>query len=245
MNLALARVRVSKVAALLRRPRLWRGAYVGLRHGVYPSLEHAPVPFAADFATVLDVGASRGQFAVFARARFPGARIISFEPLPDAQDTAARVLAGLHGELHRVALGASAGETTLHVSAQDDSSSLLPIGPEQVRAFPGTQEARKVSVQVDVLSSYLTDDLSRPCLLKIDVQGLELDVLRGAGDRLALVDEVFVEASFVPLYTGQALVGEVVAFLADRGLRLVDVIGVARRADGVALQADFLFRRAV
>jgi hypothetical protein len=80
-------------------------------------------------------------------------------------------------------------------------------------------------------------------LLKIDVQGYELDVLRGAGDRIAVVDEVFVEASFAQLYTGQPLAAEVITYLDRCGLRLVDVFGVARDADGIALQADFLFRR--
>ena len=243
MNLALARVRAAKVAALLRAPRLWRSTYKWTRKGVFPSFEHASVPFGAEFGTVIDVGASRGQFALFAHARFPGARLISFEPLPDAQQTAAEVLASVGGELHRVALGAAVGETTLHVSARDDSSSLLPIGPEQVRAFPGTEEAREVPVAVAVLSDYLTEEIARPCLLKIDVQGFELDVLRGAGERLAVVDEVLVEASFVQLYTGQALAGEIVEYLGSHGLRLVDVMEVARRPDGVALQADFLFRR--
>ena len=243
MNVAVLRVRVAKVSVLVRRPRLWPVAYSGLREGVFPSLEHSHVRFGSEFATVVDVGASRGQFALFARTRFPRARIISFEPLPAAQETAERIVAGLGGELHRVALGAEPGEMTMHVSASDDSSSLLPIGAEQVDAFPGTEEAAQLQVPIDVLANYLRDDLARPCLLKIDVQGFELDVLRGAGERLMAVDEILVEASFVELYTGQAPVGDVIEYLAGYGLRLVDVLEVVRRSDGVALQADFLFRR--
>jgi len=225
-------------------PRLWVAVLPALREGVFPSLEHASVPFGSDFRTIIDVGASRGQFALFAKTRFPHARIISFEPLPDAERTATRVLRRVGAEVYSVALGATVGETTLHVSARDDSSSLLGIGPEQVRSFPGTQQDEEVSVHVDVLANYLSDDLARPCLLKIDVQGFELEVLKGARECLTLVDEVFVEASFIELYVGQALVGEVVEFLAQNDLHLVDVTGVVRRKDGVALQADFLFRRA-
>jgi FkbM family methyltransferase len=243
MRMRTARARAAKISHLLREPRLWRGIAPGLRAGVFPSLEHASVRFGAQFATVLDVGASRGQFALFALARFPGAKLICFEPLPEARATARKVLREREVELYGVALGSLAGHTTLHVSAQDDSSSLLPIGSQQITAFPGTQESYEIVVAVDALDAYLNEAIARPCLLKIDVQGYELDVLRGAGAGLSHVDEILVEVSFVELYTGQTLAGEVVHYLVERDFRLVDAYGLTRAADGIALQADLLFRR--
>jgi FkbM family methyltransferase len=210
---------------------------------VFPSLEHTAVQFGARFATVLDVGAARGQFALFALARFPGAKLICFEPLPDAHATERRVLRGRDVELHAVALGSSPGQTVLHVSVQDDSSSLLPIGFQQYKAFPGTHESHEIAVTVDTLDSYLDEQTPRPCLLKIDVQGGELDVLQGADAALSYVDEILVEVSFVELYTGQALAGEVIHYLMEHDFKLVDVYGLARAVDGIALQADLLFRR--
>ena len=237
------KVRASKVVRLLGAPGLWPAMVPALRAGVFPSLEHSAIHFGAQFATVVDVGASRGQFGLFALARFPHARLICFEPLPRALATATRLLDGGRTEFHGVALGAVTGQMTLHVSARDDCSSLLPIGRRCVEAFPGTQERTTIAVTVDVLEHYLSSDLPRPCLVKIDVQGSELDVLRGAGDALSVVDEVLVEVSFAELYTGQARADAVISFLADRGVRLVDVCGVARGADGAAIQADLLFRR--
>jgi FkbM family methyltransferase len=225
----LGRVRAAKAARLARRPALWSG----LRHGVAASVEHAGVDFRSDVATIVDVGASRGQFALFAAERWPQARLICFEPLPQSRELLERVLPS----------GRDPGELELHVSARDDSSSLLPIGETQTANFPGTQEASRLTVPVGVLSEQITADLARPMLLKIDVQGFELEVLEGAGDALDLVDEIFVECSFVELYTGQALAGEVVAHLHGRGFRLAGVHGMARGADGTSLQADFLFRR--
>ena len=243
MRMLAASARASKIGRLLREPRLWRGVAPGLREGVFPSLEHVSVRCGTQFATVLDVGASRGQFALFARSRFPGAKRICFEPVPQARATAHKVLRGLEVELHGVALGSSAGQTKLHVSAQDDSSSLLPIGSRQVSAFPGTQESHEITVTVDVLEAYLDERIVRPCLLKIDVQGNELDALRGAATGLLYVDEILVEVSFTELYTGQALAGEVIHHLVEHDFRLVDVYGLVRAADGMALQADLLFRR--
>jgi FkbM family methyltransferase len=243
MRMLAARARASKISRLLREPQLWSGVAPGLREGVFPSLEHMSVRFGTQFGTVFDVGTSRGQFALFALARFPGAKLICFEPLPDARATARKVLKGRDVELHGVALGSSPGETTLHVSARDDSSSLLPIGSRQTIAFPGTDETHEIAVSVAVLDAYLDENIARPCLLKIDVQGYELDVLRGAGASLSYADEIFVEASFVELYTGQALASDVICYLAEHEFGLVDVHGVVRAADGTALQADLLFRR--
>jgi FkbM family methyltransferase len=242
-RLLTTRARASKIGRLLLEPRLWRAIAPALREGVFPSLEHGSVRFGAQFATVLDVGASRGQFALFALGRFPGAKLLCFEPLPDARAKAQKVLAGHDVELYGVALGSSRREMTLHVSASDDSSSLLPIGQRQVAAFPGTHETHTINVPVDVLCSYVDEGVARPCLLKIDVQGVELDVLRGAGASLSHIDEVLVEVSFVELYTGQALASDVICYLAERGLRLTDIHGVVRAADGTALQADLLFGR--
>ena len=98
-------------------------------------------------------------------------------------------------------------------------------------------------MSVATLAHFLTDELPGPRLLKIDVQGFELEVLRGAGESLVLVDQVFVECSFVELYDGQALADEVVCYLRDAGLRLVGVYGVVTSANGSSLQADFLFQR--
>lgn len=192
---------------------------------------------------MLDVGASRGQFALFASHRFPQARIICFEPLPGPAADLRRVM-GDQVEIHETAVGASAGTATINVSARDDSSSLLPIGSRQQHEFPGTGTERRIEVPVTTLDQAVGEDLTGPCLLKIDVQGLELEVLKGAASTLGRVDEALIECSFVELYEGQALADEVIGHLSETGLRLAGVHEVTHSADGSAIQADFLFRRA-
>lgn len=145
--------------------------------------------------------------------------------------------------MHPIAVGSERGELDLHVSARDDSSSLLPIGAGQLNAFPGTQETHRERVRVGVLADFLTASLLRPTLLKIDVQGYELAVLVGAGGSLELVDEIIVECSFVELYTGQPMADAVVCHLRAAGFALAGVYGVTRTGRGVCLQADLLFRR--
>ena len=239
MDLDLARVRATKLLRLARKRDLWPAA----RQGVVPALEHAHVPFAASYDVVVDVGASRGQFAWFASDRWPQARLICFEPLPEAQ-AKLREMLGERIALHPAAVSDAAGQMALHVSASDDSSSLLSIGSRQVSEFPGTQETGTITVDVVRLADVLNaGDLGSSALLKIDVQGAELSVLQGAGELLAAFSDVYCECSFVELYEGQALIGDIVAFLSRHEFRIASVDNVARSASGEALQADVLFRR--
>lgn len=219
------------------------GYWPALRSGVAASVEHSRIPLRRDFRTVLDVGASRGQFALFAAQRFPDARIVCFEPLPEPAADLRRIM-GDRVEVHETAVGATAGTETINISARDDSSSLLPIGSRQQHEFPGTGTERRIEVPVTTLDLMMDGELNGPCLLKIDVQGLELEVLKGATSTLGKVDEALIECSFVELYEGQAMADEVVAHLLEKGLRLAGVHEVTHSADGTAIQADFLFRRA-
>jgi hypothetical protein len=87
------------------------------------------------------------------------------------------------------------------------------------------------------------DDLKAPALLKLDVQGFELQALAGCADLLERFAWVTVECSFVELYAGQAFADAVIAWLRERGFRLCSVYNMAYDGDSRAVQADFLFGR--
>ena len=112
-------VRVAKAARLALKPAYWSA----LRKGVAATTEHTSVDFRNDLRTVIDVGASRGQFAVFALSRFPRARLLCFEPLGAASKVLSQVLPPQRGKAYQMALGKANAELELHVSARDDSSS--------------------------------------------------------------------------------------------------------------------------
>lgn len=239
MNLGPARMRVRKLAAVLRHPRWWRA----LRWGVAPSLELAPVRFAHDHRTVIDVGAGRGQFALFIRGRFPDALVFSFEPVAASFRTLERVTRRDPLVVRqRVAAGRAAGEATMHVTADADSSSLLPLA-RQAELFAGSEEVRTERVRVERLDDLLPASWERPALLKVDVQGAELDVLAGAVRVLDAVDEALIELSYVELYRGQPLADAVVAALAARGFQVAARYPSALGQDGAPVQSDVRFVR--
>ena len=237
-RLKLASRKVRKLVQLLGNRAYWPA----LKNGIAASVEHSGIPFCERFETVLDVGASRGQFALFARESFPGARIVCFEPQPGpAADL--RDLLGDKVELVTSALGAEPGTATMNVSNRDDSSSLLTIGARQVAEFPGTGSDHSIDVPVSTLDESIQQPIRRPCLLKIDVQGFELNVLRGGALTLKGIDVALIECSFVELYEGQDTAEQVISFMADAGFRLAGVHGLVYSADRSSIQADFLFRR--
>lgn len=217
-----------------------------LRHGVAAAVEHEELPYRLDLRTVVDVGAHKGQFATFARERFPAASIICLEPLPGPREVLTSVLNG-NGRVRVHDLAASNRTEELvemHVSRLDDSSSLQPIGARQVAAFPGTEEAGSTLVRTVRLDELLDPgELVAPALLKVDVQGHEYEALEGAAGVLAGFEQVVVEVSFVELYEGQKLAGDVTALLHDAGFALAGVFNLRRARSGACLQADFLFER--
>lgn len=234
--------RLGKLVRLLRT-KAYRRA---LRRGVAAAIEHESVLAGMDVGCVIDVGAHHGQFAVMAHRLFPQADLLLFEPQAAAfQELAALFDGDTRVRMHQCALGSAQGTATLHQSARSDSSSLLPISPLQVDAFPGTQETGTVDVEVRRLSDIVDPvTLRRPILLKIDVQGYELRVLEGCGEALQRhVDYVYVECSMKEFYAGQPLAGKVIEFLQTRNFRLSCIGNPIVDRGGRLLQADMLFSR--
>jgi FkbM family methyltransferase len=235
-------IKVGKLAAILNSPYYRKGF---LRHRVAAGVEHEKILSGLDFRTVVDIGANRGQFALVARQCQPQARIFSFEPLPAAAAKFRAVFAGDDRvKLQEVAIGPVPGNVTIHISRRDDSSSLLPITATQVALFPGTAEVATATVRVAPLRDVISAaDIQAPILLKVDVQGYELEALRGCEDLLDRFAFVYAECSFVELYAGQALADEVIAWLRERGFNLQGEHNTVHDRDGRAIQADFLFAR--
>ena len=215
------------------------------KHNVAASVEHYNVLTALKCATVVDIGANRGQFSLIARHRFPGANIIAFEPLPKPASQFLDVFANDDlVVLHNAAIGKKIEKCEMHISAKDDSSSLLPISELQEETFPGTKEVGVIEVKVSPLDTFVkVDDITSPALLKLDVQGFELDALQGCETLLSSFNWVYCECSFVELYTGQSLASDVIEWLYQKGFRIEGIYNHSYDDKGTAIQADFLFKK--
>jgi FkbM family methyltransferase len=126
----------------------------------------------------VDVGANVGVFSSLIGTRLPGVRITAVEPFPPIRRDLERNLAlnGLDVRIVDSAVGAESGEATFEILERDVLNRLAPDGAE-VPASKG------IRVAVRTLDEILTG--SSPALIKIDVEGTELNVLRGSRQLLA------------------------------------------------------------
>jgi FkbM family methyltransferase len=178
---------------------------------------------------VLDVGANQGYYVRELRAAGYTGRAISFEP-GQAQFAllSQAAAADPRWSVHQLGLSDESGTAELALagvfsSVLRSNDSLLTIWPEATSAGTEVIPLARLDDLPDV-----TRELSHKTLLKIDVQGTEMQVLAGAAEALANVDMIEIELTITPLYDGQPLMVEVLRYLDDRGFDLVDLDLVSR-----------------
>lgn len=216
-----------------------------LQRARHPAI--ADIVRSRDIATVLDVGANDGAFANELREQGYRGRIVSFEPIAEIFDRLqARAARDPLWQVHHLALGDVDEQRTIAVSEQDVFSSLLPPTQRSADLWSGIAAARREQVTVERLDTFLArhpDYLDKP-YLKIDTQGFELPVLRGAEASLSHFRCIQAELAFTPLYEGQEPWTEVIAWLAERGY-----VPVLAKENGVdwermrVVEMDFVFER--
>ena len=238
------RAMLRKAAKMMHLCGIRGGIRAVLRHGVAATTEHKVFLTGRHFQTILDVGANRGQFSLAARHYNPEARIIAFEPLA----AAAKVFHALFAQdplvtLHVTAIGPQRGFADMQVSSREDSSSLLPISDKLTDLYPGTEKNGSIHVPVAPLPDFVAaESLTGTTLLKIDVQGFELEVLKSALPILPRLTAIYVEVSFVRFYLGQALAWQVIDFLHANGFKITGFYNHNYdHRSGIVVQSDMLF----
>ncbi len=170
---------------------------------------------------VLDIGANSGQFASIARQVWPQAEIDSFEPLPHVFDELLKAQG--HDRCfraHQLAFGRSQGVASMRSNEFSPSSSLLELAPLHQREWPEASSTRLIEVPVRTLDSWAVESpvVPGPLLVKIDVQGYELEVIEGGLRTLVgKTDWLCLEVSFYELYDKQPLFHEIYVRLAELG----------------------------
>ncbi len=197
-------------------------------------------------AVIIDVGANIGQFAESALAFQPLAQVHCFEPVANAFTRLTSRLRDL-GDIHcnRVALDNSAGERELVVRRFDQCTSFLELGEAMADGIYGLDLSPTHSEMVTVqkLSGYVFEHrLTTIDLLKLDVQGFELEVLRGAETVLPQIRWIYAEAQFQEMYAGGPLFHEIAGFLHARGFDLVRMTSFRFDDRGDLLECDMIFR---
>jgi len=197
---------------------------------------------------IIDIGANKGQFSVSSSKIFPNACIYSYEPVPETfakLQLSTKTLDNV--VIKSFGLGEQKDQVIMNTNTHSHSSSMLHLANGHKQAFPDAKESAQVLVDVATLDDEFENiELNGTVLLKIDVQGYEAHVLKGAKKLLVDVDYVLLEVSFKPMYEGEALFDEIVELLSTFGFRFLRPIDWLESPNtGEVLQMDALFVRSL
>jgi FkbM family methyltransferase len=155
---------------------------------------------------VLDVGAQVGNYAAFLRENGYAGRIISFEPVaPTYEILAQRAASDPHWQAVNLALGSQDGEAELNVTKSTVFSSFLTPNAYALEEWAGgavIDHVERVTVRrLDrVLPELIGSEAVPPTFLKMDTQGWDLEVLRGASGVIGDIIAIQSEVSVLPIY---------------------------------------------
>ncbi|MEO6784958.1 MAG: FkbM family methyltransferase, partial [Chthoniobacteraceae bacterium] len=214
------------LALILREPGFARVRRVGGDRELFRLLSR-PWLDRGGIRAVIDCGANEGQAAIAFRELFPEAHIHSFEPLAEP---AARLKERFSGDqrfwLHPVACGSTAGRVPFREAEFSPASSFLKAcGSAPEEELPTSAQPTTIEVPVERLDAYLPDKNlpPGPWLLKLDVQGFELEVLRGAVGLFPNVSVIVCEILLAEFYEGQARLEDIFGFLRSHGFVPIDI----------------------
>jgi len=173
-----------------------------------------------------DIGANRGQTIHLLQDCLASPVIHSFEPASASYAALAEQSFGAQVCIHQLALGEQVGMAEFNTFKHSELNSFLAMNADKGENLFAEEKIIAVeSVRVDTLDSFCTKhDIDRIDLLKIDTQGFELPVLRGAIGLLKQqkIGTILLELNFATLYDGQSDPLEILQLLRSHQMRLVD-----------------------
>lgn len=183
--------------------------------------------------TIFDVGVAAGTPDLY--DAFPKARFYLVDPTRQSLPHMRRIARELDAEVCPFALGDRDGEMTIEDRPDDinGASFFRDVGPlASVERYP--VPVRRFDTAFD--------RFERPALCKIDVQGAELMVLQGMGERIGDIDLFVVETSVLSTMEGSPEAFEVIRFMKEKGFVIFDVLGFTRRPlDNALGTVDLVF----
>lgn len=194
---------------------------------------------------IIDIGANIGQYGSEMRNIGYKGRIISFEPTSEAFEKLSKTSKNdSNWEIHHSSLGERDGKTTINISKNSVSSSLLESLPELTESAPNASFVKKEEIDIKKLDS-IFDTLNindKNIYLKIDTQGYESLVLDGAKESLKKISGIQLEMALIPSYDGGITFQEMTTKLNNLGFKLVTVeSGFYDKISGKLMEVDGVF----
>jgi FkbM family methyltransferase len=185
---------------------------------------------------IVDIGADSGGWTQMALSAFPAARIVMIEARPECEPQLARVRAAAPARVgYELALLGDHCAPEIPFFVAGTGSSLYV----ENTSFP----QRRITLPMTTLDAVMAKHApSGEVFLKLDVQGAELDIIKGAPRTLERTSLILLEASLVEYNQGAPRLAETVAFMRERDYLLFDIWDL-RRIGPVLAQVDLVFAR--
>ena len=201
----------------------------------------------SEIQTVLDVGANTGQFGVDLRRSGYLGKIHSFEPVASTFGRLTEVASRYpNWEVWQLGLGDETGSREINVSGNSAlSSSFLDMGELHKKNFPKSETVYREKVLISTVDTEVSrlEIIPKFSLLKIDTQGFEYFVLKGASSTLSQFTFCYLEVSLLPLYEGEKSFLDILLLLSEFGHHVVEINSGVRGINRELLQVDILTRR--
>jgi FkbM family methyltransferase len=182
----------------------------------------------AQAATVVDVGAHTGVMSDALDFLYRPNRIWVVEPNPARRaELEERFRGRPQFTIAATCLGETEGQVAFNAYDFDAASSLFTCKAGHLAALGLSEQSRPLVVPMTTLRDLIPGDVPVVDLLKLDCQGAELSVLKGAGKRIRDIRWIFCEVSIDPIYEGAPLWAEVHSFLRESGFELRGMSGFA------------------
>jgi FkbM family methyltransferase len=193
--------------------------------------------------TIFDVGANIGTWTLLTKSFFPGATVHAFEPLDvhiQKFNDNIKILSNVY--IHSYCLGKENKYSVINVSSFSDSSSILEATQLEFEEF-GIKKTHEEQVEIKRLDQLIEDnELPVPDIIKLDVQGFELEVLKGAGKYLNEVSYLIIEVSFKEYYYNQPLFLDIANYLSSYNFNIY-AFGQQTPVGKELGQIDVLFKK--
>jgi FkbM family methyltransferase len=189
---------------------------------------------------VIDGGAHKGEFTELIHRQYSDPEIYCFEPIP----ALAKALHEKYEKFERVqireaALGAKEVTVELNITNILAATSVLKAGASSHKYHnEGLETKANVNVSQVRLDTEITNDID---ILKLDLQGYELEALKGTAGVLNKVKLVLVEIEFVPLYENQPLFSDIDIYMRENGFRLLNFYDLYTHDDGQLTSGDAIY----
>ena len=186
--------------------------------------------------TVIDVGVAGGTMPLY--ELFPDADFILVEPLEEFRPKLEKIAKGMKSAHYIQAAAASVrGNITFNVHPDLEGSSIFR---EEEDSDVNGVERVIPTVTLDEICAELKT--KPPYLIKIDAQGSEIEVLKGAGSIVPHAEFITMEVSLFEFYKGAPLIGDCIEFMLKNGFAVYDLFDLRyRKLDGAMAQVDIAF----